>query len=115
MFNGILIAAALLSTTPNHACYTSFDTTPAIQQPAPVQSGTCHDGDGGNDPNTASYVIDGGGAVFPDKCASSTSVREYICNGYFATSVVDNCPGSCVNVTITIPGVIGTWVSAKCQ
>jgi len=91
---------------------------PSQHAPSRVPLTGCTDGDGGNVPTVASYVIDQGGAVFVDACTvGAGGVREQICNNGLVTSVVDTCSSGmhCVNETISVPGHPGTWVSAKCQ
>jgi hypothetical protein len=122
----LTFTSAFFVAEPTDVCSKAIDQTPSAAQSMvattecdaepPVAMTGCTDGDGGNVPGTASYVIDAVSNVFVDRCnTSGTAVNEYICNGSFATSVLDPCANGCVTQTITIPGFPGTWVVAKCR
>jgi hypothetical protein len=81
-------------------------------KPKPMTFGYCTDGDGGDNPYVASYLIDSTGGQWQDHCINAGQLVEETC-GASGNSiiVVHNC--TCVSEWINVPGW-GSRYAGKC-
>jgi hypothetical protein len=75
--------------------------------------GWCVDGDGGDNPNVASYVIDAFGTQWQDYCQNSNLQVEDTC-GYAGSMIHYSHTCTCVSEWINVPGW-GSRYAGKCQ